>query len=270
MNILVTNDDGISSPGIWQLASSMSRIGSALIVAPDKEQSATGTSVTLRSTTAVKEVPSSLDGVKAYSVEGTPNDCVLVGLRLMRESRIDLIVSGINYGPNCGRDIPHSGTVMATLPGYFRKIPSIAVSLAVKSYAEELRYDVAAGIVESVAAGIIDGGLPRDCILNINVPNIPLAEVKGILVTKTAPTSYIRLMEKKADARYSVGIGKSVTRDMMEGTDIEALESGYISITPLCIEVTHHDLIPQMREGIEKIEAILPGKTPSFKSARNR
>lgn len=260
MNILVTNDDSIASPGIWQLAAAMHRLGNTVIVAPDKEQSAMGTSVTLKSSTIIDEVPSSIDGVKAYAVGGTPSDCVIVGLRLMREQRIDLIVSGINYGPNCGRDIPHSGTVMATLPGYFRRIPSMAVSLAVKSYADDQRFDVAALVAESVAMSLKEGALPLDGIININVPNTSMAEIKGILVTKTAPTGYISLLEKSPDGRYTFRIGKSVTPAMMEGTDIAALESGYVSVTPLHIEVTHHELIPHLQEKMEQVASKLMGR----------
>ncbi|MBN1382660.1 MAG: 5'/3'-nucleotidase SurE [Deltaproteobacteria bacterium] len=257
MNILVTNDDGIASPGIWQLAEAMTRLGNTVIVAPEKEQSAMGTSVTLRSTTKISEVPSSIPGVKAYAVSGTPSDCVLVGLRYMREMRIDLLVSGINYGPNCGRDIPHSGTVMATLPGYFRKIPSIAVSLAISDVLENARFDVAACVAKTVAVGIQEGKLPSDGIFNINVPNMTLDKIKGILVTKTAPTGYVQMSGRKSDGRYIFRVSKSITPEMLEGTDIWALESGYVSVTPLHIDVTHHDLIPRLQDGMGMVEAKL-------------
>jgi len=260
MNILVTNDDGIGSQGIWQLAAAMQRLGNTVIVAPEKEQSAMGTSVSLSSTTTIVEAPSSLEGVKAYAVGGTPSDCVIVGLRVMREQRIDLLVSGINYGPNCGRDIPHSGTVMATLPGYFRKIPSIAVSLAIRRYEDDARFDVAALVAGSVAESVKEGQLPTDGIININVPNTAVDQIKGIRVTKAAPTGYINLMVKNPDGRYAFRIGKSVTTEMMEGTDIMALESGYVSVTPLRLEVTHYDLIPHLLEGMETVEAKLLGR----------
>lgn len=257
MNILVTNDDGIKSPGIWQLAEAMNRLGHTIIIAPDKEQSATGTSVSLRSTTKITEASSSIPGVKAYAVGGTPSDCVLVGLRYMREMRIDLLVSGINYGPNCGRDIPHSGTVMATLPGYFRKIPSIAVSLAISDILDKPRFDVAARVTESLAVSITEGMLPTDGIFNINVPNVAMDEIKGIRVTKTAPTGYVQMSGKNSEGRYVFRISKSITPEMLEGTDIEALEAGYVSITPLHLDVTHHELIPRLQESMGIMEAKL-------------
>ena len=128
MTILVTNDDGIDSPGIWALAEAMSRIGETLVVAPDKQQTGVGTSVSLFSDMSIVEVsPPRIQGVRAYAVGGTPNDCVILGLRRLAQGPIDLLVSGINLGANMGNDIPYSGTVMATLQGYFRKIPSIAM-----------------------------------------------------------------------------------------------------------------------------------------------
>ena len=132
MNILVTNDDGINSPGLWALAEAMSRVGETLVVAPDKQQSGVGTSVSLHDDMSVSEVSSSIKGVRAYTVGGTPSDCIIIGLRRLAQAHINLIISGINLGPNIGHDIPYSGTVMATLQGYFRKIPSIAISLAMK------------------------------------------------------------------------------------------------------------------------------------------
>lgn len=260
MNILVTNDDGIASPGLWKLAAAMNNVGKTIVVAPDKEQSNTGTSVSLRSSTSVTEAPSLIPGVKAYAVGGTPNDCVTVGLRYMRQEQIDMLVSGINYGANVGWDIPYSGTVMATLPGYLHKIPSMAVSLAIHGFVDEPRFDVAASVAELLAISIKEGQLPTEGIFNVNVPNIPIDEIKGILVTKTAPTHYIRSSGETGARKYSASVGKSVTPEMLEGTDIGAVESGYISITPLRLEVTHHDLIPRLREGMGMVASKLMGR----------
>jgi len=139
VKILVTNDDGIDSPGVWALAEAMSRIGETLVVAPDAQQSGSGTSVSLRSDMSIVEVASSIQGVRAYAVGGTPTDCVVLGLWRLAQGAIDLVVSGINLGGNMGTDILYSGTVMATLQGFYREIPSRAVSLAIKSQAPELR-----------------------------------------------------------------------------------------------------------------------------------
>jgi 5'-nucleotidase len=255
MNILVTNDDGISSPGLWALAEAMSRLGQTLVVAPDKQQSGVGTSVSLYGGINIVEVPSSIPNVRAYAVSGTPSDCVILGLRRLAQARIELLVSGINLGPNVGNDIPYSGTVMATLQGYWRKIPSMAVSLVASSRGEEARFDVAAQVAESLALSIKNGQMPTDAILNTNVPNIPLQQIKGIRVTKTAPGGYVRLAEVRGSSsvNYATSIGTRPGQVIEEGTDIWAIEAGFISVTPLWLEVTHHNLIPTLAERIAEL-----------------
>lgn len=257
MNILITNDDGIKSPGIWALTETLSKIGNVLVVAPDKQQSGVGTSVSfLRENVTVTEVFSSVDGVKAYSVTGTPSDCVILGLRSLSSAHTDLLVSGINYGPNVGRDIPYSGTVMATLGGYFRKIPSMAVSLAFKDRNSEMRFDIAARVAASIAENIKNGTIQTDAILNVNVPSIPFEFIKGIKVTRTADFGYVRLADaigKNADS-YEVKINNPTETQNDDNTDVWAINAGYISVTPLHIDVTHHELIPTIAEKIKAIE----------------
>jgi len=275
MNILVTNDDGIDSAGLWALAEAMSRVGETLIVAPDKQQSGVGTSVSLHSDMSVVEVSSSIKGVRAYAIGGTPSDCVIIGLRRLAQGHIDLIVSGINLGPNVGNDIPYSGTVMATLQGYFRKIPSIAMSLATGERAEEPRFDVASKVAESLAQSVNSGKMPTDAILNINVPNIPLEQIKGIVTTRTASTGYVKLAEVEGSGSlsYSRGIRKTASsfrphqvlvgdsHVIVEGTDLWAINAGYISITPLRLDITDHDTIPALAEPILELESDLLGNS---------
>ncbi|UCB42034.1 MAG: 5'/3'-nucleotidase SurE [Dehalococcoidales bacterium] len=273
MNILVTNDDGIDAPGLWALAEAMNRVGDTMVVAPDKEQSGVGTSVSLHSGVKVDEVPSKVSGVEAYAVEGTPSDCVIVGLRQLAKGRhIDMVISGINPGANTGRDIPYSGTVMATLQGYFRRIPSIAVSLAYRGRSEELRYDVAARVAESLAHRVEGGNMPTDVIINTNIPNIPLAEIKGMVTTRAATGSYysiprgrgsentnlsVRNLPTIADLpHHSVG---GVERVIDEGTDIWAILSDMISITPLRIDVTDHDSLTALEEHVTALQSDLLG-----------
>jgi 5'-nucleotidase len=255
MNILVTNDDGIDSPGLWALAEAMSRLGQTLVVAPDKQQSGVGTSVSLYSGINIVEVPSSIPNVRAYAVSGTPSDCVILGLRRLAQVRIELVVSGINLGPNVGNDIPYSGTVMATLQGYFRKIPSMAVSLVISDRGEKPRFDVAAQVAEALALSIKNGQMPTDAILNTNVPNIPRQQIKGMKVTRTAASGYVRLAEVRGDSNvnYTTAIGKRPGQVIEEGTDIWAIDAGFISVTPLRLEVTHHNLIPALSECIIKL-----------------
>ena len=272
MNILVTNDDGIDSPGLWALVEAMSRVGETLVVAPDRQQSGVGTSVSLHSGMSIVERPCQISGVRAYAIGGTPSDCVIVGLRRLAQSRIGLVVSGINLGPNVGNDIPYSGTVMATLQGYFRRIPSIAISLATSSREDEPRFDVVARVAEILARNIRDGHIPADAILNTNVPNIPLSEIRGVLTTRTANSGYVRLAELKGgdNVSYTTRITRPAGGDLPhqvistghaveEGTDIWAINQGYVSITPLRIEVTDHDRIPLLSEHITALESDLLG-----------
>ena len=262
MNILVTNDDGIDSPGLWTLAEAMSRVGETLVVAPDKEQSGVGTSVSLHSGISIVEVPSTIRGVRAYATGGTPSDCVIIGLRRLAEGRIGLVISGINPGANVGNDIPYSGTVMATLQGYFRKIPSIAMSLVLQSREEEPRFDVAARVAESLAQRVKSGKMPTEAIINVNVPNIPLEEIKGMVTTRTASSGWGRLADVEGSG--SVGYRREVSQPddpgIEEGTDIWAVQRGMISITPLHIDVTRHSMIPALNEHIPALESELLGR----------
>ncbi len=275
MNILVTNDDGIDSPGLWALAEAMSRIGETLIVAPDKQQSGVGTSVSLHNEMNVSEVPSSISGARAYAISGTPSDCVIIGLRRLTRRHIDLVISGINLGANVGNDIPYSGTVMATLQGYFRRIPSIAISLVLHSREEELCLDSAARVAEYLAIGIKDGKMPTDAILNTNVPNMPLETIRGIVTTRTAATGYVRLSAVAEDGSVKYSRGSQILNSadsshqvrarkepvIEEGTDVWAINQGLISITPLHINITDHERIPGLTECVTALESDILGNS---------
>jgi len=261
MNILVTNDDGIDSPGLWALAGAMSRVGDVIVAAPNRQQSGVGTGFSLHSDTSIEEVASSIPGVPAYAIGGTPSDCALLGIRrLSGERRIGLLVSGINYGANVGRDIPYSGTVMATLQGYYRGIPSIAVSLALLNRAADPDFSVAAMVAEHLARRVENGTLPTDAIINLNVPDIPLEQIRGIVTTRTAPGGWVRIAPVAAEGgvRYSTD-SRATDKTYPEGTDIWAINSGLISITPLRMEVTDHDRIPALAEHVPGLESDLLG-----------
>ncbi len=261
MNILVTNDDGIDSKGLWALAKAMSRVGKVLVIAPDKERSGTGSSLSLHNGIKINEVTSPIPEVCAYSIGGTPSDCVMLGIHRLSQNNIELVISGINTGPNIGRDIHYSGTVMATLQSYYRRIPSIAVSLYPKTREEELNFDLAGQVVEQLALNIKNGRLKTDAILNVNVPNIPRKQIKGILTTRTADTGYVKLSGVEGDkvVNYTLELDKLYNNSLEEGTDIWAIHSGYISITPLRFEITHHDVIPSVSECMQELESELFG-----------
>ena len=269
MKILVTNDDGIDSPGVWALAEVMQQVGETLVVTPDKQQSGVGTSVSLHSGMSVNEVPSTIQGVRAYAIGGTPSDCVILGLRRLAQGNVDLIVSGINLGANMGNDILYSGTVMATLQGYYRKIPSIAISLAIGDPGEEPRFDVVSRVARSLALRVKSGKMPAKAILNTNVPNIPLEQIKGIVTTRAGSSGYVRLtrIQGSDTLSYSLGMRRPALTNSPdqsanpaaaeEGTDIWAINAGFISITPLTLDVTAHELIPSLNEHVPSLESDL-------------
>jgi len=261
MSILVTNDDGIDSPGLWALAEAMSRVGDTMIVAPNKEQSGVGTGISLHSGMSIGEVPSSIPSVQAYAVGGTPSDCVILSIRQLAQGRrFDLLVSGINLGANVGRDVLYSGTVMATLQGYFRKIPSIAVSLVLRDRREDPSFDVAARVAERLALGIKAGDIATGAILNTNVPDVPLEEIKGIVTTRTALSSYVRLSELVGKGTVSYARGRRETATHPEGTDIWAISQDLVSITPLQPEVTDHDSVTDLAAPMLALQSDLLGK----------
>ncbi len=255
MNILVTNDDGIDSPGLWALAEALKRVGSVQLIAPDKQQSGSGTGVTMtRGGVFITEAQSRIPAVQAFSVNGTPADCVFLALRRQPKVHIDLLVSGINLGPNVGHDIPYSGTVMATLAGHFLHIPSMAVSLAVRDFNTEMQFDGAGRVAESLARCIDNGAIPTQAILNVNVPNIRPDMLKGIMVTRAIGMWY----RPGSSSRGAVISDENKTarpeeNTLEEGTDIWALSEGYVSITPLHFDLTYHELLPEVSRCIQGI-----------------
>lgn len=232
MKILVTNDDGISAPGLWTLASELKGIAQVTVVAPDREQSASGSAVTLRQLLRVQKANPVVTGITAYSVEGTPCDSVILALGKLMGNNADLVISGINQGPNLGDDIFISGTVAAALQGYLRGLPSLAISVA---NTEGRHLDNAARLATLLAKKIDNNGLPRGTFLNINLPNLPLAEIKGIKVTQPAHKSHIDTVEEGHDGKreYYWLVRQKLDSNTNETADIRALEQGYISITPL-------------------------------------
>lgn len=257
---MVTNDDGIESPGIWALAEALSHVGNVLIVAPDKQQSGVGTSLSFHNGMKISEVSSRIQGVRAYAIGGTPSDCVIIGLRRLAESKIDMIASGINYGANMGRDIPYSGTVMPTLQAYFRKIPSMAISL-VSNSGEELLLDTPAKVAALVAISVKNGEVPEGSILNINVPNLHLEHIKGIVATRAASTPYVKLSasQKGNSVDYVKTPHGATELKLEEGTDIWATAMGCVSITPIKLEVTNHQAIPALGAYALKLKSSLAG-----------
>ena len=264
MKILVTNNDGIESPGIQALADAVSRVGQVLIVAPDKEQSGVGTAVSFHNGIAAAERTSTINGARAYAVSGTPSDCVFLGIGPLAEGKIDLVVSGINTGSNVGNGVLGSGTTMATRVAHTRspRIPSIAVSLSMHGPQDqrEQLFHLAATVSELLARSMAEGEMPPGLTLNVNVPSVPRGEIRGITVTKLSPISYWRLRtEQGSDGLYYNKLSALAPDhpDIVEGTDVWALNRGLISITPLRLEVTDDKLIPALTEQTPRLESAL-------------
>jgi len=230
--ILVTNDDGIFAPGMWVLAKELKTIAKVAIVAPDRERSAIGTAMTLRRPLRIRPAHSIVDGVEAYALDGTPGDSVILAASKLFGGQIDLVVSGINEGFNLGDDVLISGTVGAALQGYLRNLPAIAISTAGTN---EATLKTTARLGALIAQRIKLGELPRDLLLNVNVPEIPLSDMGGVAVTVPAHKSHLDNAEEGSDGRqhYYWLTRHKIATDVPDNTDIAAIGQGQISFTPL-------------------------------------
>ncbi|MDP2917515.1 MAG: 5'/3'-nucleotidase SurE [Dehalococcoidia bacterium] len=233
MKILITNDDGIYAPGLWILAKELSKVAEVIVVAPDREQSAVGTAVSLRKPLIVQKITPLAPGTQAYSVEGTPADSVILALGKIVD-KVDLVVSGINRGANLGEDVLISGTVGAALVGYLRGFPAIAVSTAEW---DDVCLTNTGRFIAMLASKIHRSELGNNVFLNVNMPMLPVTEVKGVQITRLASKSHINTVEEGHDGKrtYYVLVRQAIEKEPEEKTDIWAINHGNISITPLNI-----------------------------------
>ena len=245
MKILVTNDDGIFAQGLWILVKELKNIAQVVVVAPDREQSATGTAVTLCQPLRAQKVSPLVPEVEAYSVEGTPADSVILALGKLVKNKIDLVISGINQGPNLGDDVLISGTVGAALQGHLRGFPALAISV---STVDDLHLNDAAKLAALLAKKIDSSVLPANILLNVNLPELPLAKIKGIKITQTANRSHTDTVEERHDGirEYYWLVRQRINKDRNEKTDVWAIEQGNISITPLEANLSNKSLSPIM------------------------
>ncbi|OGP81053.1 MAG: 5'/3'-nucleotidase SurE [Deltaproteobacteria bacterium RBG_16_54_11] len=241
MKILITNDDGVFSEGLRALADTMKALGEVYVVAPDRERSAAAHSLTLHRPLRVEEV-----APRVYAADGTPVDCVNLAIYGILKGRPDLVVSGINNGPNLGEDLVYSGTVSAAFEAAFLGIPAFAVSLAAR---EDFRYQGAANFALKVAAHIMQVGLPKDTFLNINVPNVKEDEIRSYKITHQGKRVFEDAVVEKVDPRgkkyYWIGGGDQGFQEIA-GTDFHAVANHYISITPLCVDLTNRSAVPEL------------------------
>lgn len=243
MRILVTNDDGIGAPGIKALAEAMATLGEVTVVAPDRERSAAGHSITLHPPLRVFELR---DGW--YAVDGTPTDCVNMGIHSLLPQRPDLVISGVNHGGNMGDDITYSGTVAAAMEANLMGIPSLAVSLATFSHTEH--FPDAARVAVQVVSDMVKNGLPGGTFLNLNVPDLPFEKIGPTLITCQGQRSFVGKIVDKTDPRgrkyYWIGSEEPSFMDD-EGTDFNAIGKGCVSLTPLQLDLTNYSVFEQLK-----------------------
>jgi len=239
VKILVTNDDGIQAPGIKALAQELKKLGTVTVVAPDRERSAIGHALTLHHPLrAVKT------GRNMFAVDGTPTDCVNLGIHSLLGFRPDLVVSGINNGGNMGDDVTYSGTVSAAMEATLMGIPAFSISLVTSGDGEN--YPAAASFAARLARIVCDEGLPDDTFLNVNIPDLPLDKLLQPLITSQGKRRYEGMIIDKVDPRgrnyYWIGTVDLNFRDI-EGSDYSAVSRGHISISPLHIDLTNYNSI---------------------------
>ena len=231
MKILVTNDDGIKAESLWALAGELRKIADITVVAPDGERSGIGTAVTLFQALHAEEFAAPVDGVTAYLIDGSPSDCVILALGKLIKDRVDAVVSGVNPNLNLGEDVYISGTVGAAMQGYFRGLPALAVSAPPGS-----RYGLLTGArTAAVLAQKIIADSPARIFLNVNVPDLPFEEVRGVKITRLARASHINTVEENeaGPRRQYQLVRERLPAAGSEGTDIQAVMQGEISLTPL-------------------------------------
>jgi len=249
MKILLSNDDGVYAKGINQLAKTLASLAQITIVAPDRNRSGASNSLTLDRPVRVKNIADHI-----VSVEGTPTDCVHLAITGLLSESFDMVVSGINEGSNLGDDILYSGTVAAAMEGRFLGYPAIAVSLSLENDPHH-HYETAAHITKELILRLCNDPLPAETILNVNVPNLPLSKIRGYEVTRLGKRHCAEKTIQSTDPRnnpvYWLGL-PGIEEDAGPGTDFYALKMGFISITPIQLDLTNYNAFEQLSRWVEK------------------
>lgn len=241
--ILLSNDDGYNARGIQLLLEALDGLGELFVAAPDGEQSASSHSLTLRRRIVTNEVKPG-----HFEVTGTPTDSVLLAVTALMNCKPDLLVSGINHGPNMGEDVTYSGTVAAAIEGTILGIPSLAISCVQRTL--ENKEDIVS-ITRTIVKSAIGLGVPGGSLLNVNIPNPAIAPIKGVRITKLGTRHYENLLTKSIDQSGKVGYtvgGEDPTWKDEPGTDIAAVRNGYVSITPLHLDMTDYKAVVEMEQ----------------------
>ncbi|KTD67663.1 Acid phosphatase SurE (Stationary phase survival protein) [Legionella santicrucis] len=248
MRVLISNDDGVFAPGINILAKELSTFVDIEVVAPDRNRSGASNSLTLSQPIKVKKLENGY-----YSVEGTPTDCVHLAVTGFLNSEIDMVVSGINEGGNLGDDILYSGTVAAAMEGRYLGLPALAISMV----GHDIQYyETAAIIAKQLVMQLSIHRLPSQTILNVNIPNLPLDKIKGLQVTRLGTRHGAEPVVKDTDPRgrpiYWIGL-PGAEADAGPGTDFYAINEGYVSVTPLHLDMTNYKMFDQLAHWLNGI-----------------
>ncbi len=250
VTVLLTNDDGIEAEGLWALHRELQKVATrVVIVAPDKNQSACSHSLTL-------EIPLRVLGQSAdvFAVGGTPTDCVLLGVRRLVGKMPRAVVAGVNHGPNLGEDVLYSGTVAAALEGSMLGIPSMAVSLTDPRAGS---FEVAATVATDLLSRVLDGRLPVDTLLNVNVPGLSAKALRGLRAARLGSRVYGDVVGETLDVQgrpaYTIG-GGDLRWLPGEGTDFDAVEKGYVAVTPLRYELTDERSLAPLGDALRTID----------------
>jgi len=248
MHILVSNDDGYLAPGLAALANELSSVAKVTVVAPDRNRSAASNSLTLTMPLRVQQMENGF-----FSVDGTPTDCVHLAVTGLLKEEPSLVFSGINNGENMGDDVLYSGTVAAATEGRFLGLPSIALSMNSSS---PKHFKTGAIIAVQLLNQLLSKELPANTILNVNIPDLPLSEIKGLKATRLGQRHRSEPVIEARDPRnekiYWVG-PPGARQDAGEGTDFHAVEHGYVSVTPLKIDLTNHQRLNELGEWLEEV-----------------
>ncbi len=249
-HILLTNDDGVFAPGLFALKTELERAGHRVTVcAPERQRSASGHSITLHKPLRMKQVALE-DGSPAWACSGTPADCVTLGLlELCSSDPAQLVVSGMNHGPNLGWDVTYSGTVSAAMEAVITGIPAIAVSAA--SYDETIHWTPGARYVaETLVPAVTSRGLPPVTLLNVNAPSLPADQIRGVRLCTQGDRQYVDRLDKRTDPvgrpYWWLG-GKIHSAETAEGTDTHAIGDGFITVTPIHLDLTAHAFLRDLR-----------------------
>lgn len=245
--ILVTNDDGITAPGIRALISVMQELGDVVVVAPDKPQSAMGHAITINNTLYLTKVSAKDADIPEYACSGTPVDCVKMATCEILDRRPDLCVSGINHGSNSSINVIYSGTMSAAVEAAIEGIPSIGFSL--QDFSWDADFEAVKAHVKRIASEVLQKGLPDGVLLNVNFPKLPADKIRGVRVCRQARAQWVEKFDKRTSPMgrdYYWLTGEFVNQDQGEDTDEWALDHGFVSVVPVQFDLTAHHAIQQL------------------------